>query len=83
MFISEPKHYTGKKPLVYFSVTTWKDRKSMGNTVFCDLVSEAISAAENAVKSGISAMSTVREEIVYKRTATCEISTSRPILNYE
>lgn len=81
MFISEPKKHTGKNPLVYFSVTTWKDKKSLGNERFCTLASEAITEAEKAVKTGVSVMATVREEIVYKRTSACELSTSTPIFN--
>lgn len=78
----EPKTYTGKKPLVYYEVYGWKDLQSLANQHFIfEHAGEAIATCKRLVESGLSVTANVREEIVYKRTATCDFSESGAIFS--
>lgn len=79
----EPKTVTTKT--TYYTITTWKYRNTYGKTlkvVYPD-IEKALKVFYDIINTGKYYMLNLRENIVYVRTETTEVSTNTPIAQYE
>ena len=71
--------------MVYYKLVVFKDKTHNGEMQPNQYkrLSNAESKFESLIKSGLYEVVILRREDVYKRTPTCEISTSSPIKKWE
>ena len=82
MMILEPKKHTAKKPAVYYTVYGWPDKAQYASVKDCyEYAGEAIARCKYLINTGFCVSANVRENIVYRRTAGGELSTSGVIFS--